>query len=224
VTQSESKHTVQVRDYFDERVGDYDAFYDPSSPLLRAFNRVFRKAVYLRRDQALELATQYGCQTLLDVGCGTGQNAVYFVRHGVGHVYGVDISAKMIKLAQDLAARANVGAKCEFHHLDFMNMPPGPKFDIAVACGVFDYVEDAHTFLSHMGKFATRVVYGSFPGWTLVRTPLRKIRYALRGCPTHFYRRRELIELFESVAFGDVRILPVPSGHLAWAVRDHGRK
>lgn len=215
----DSRHTTQVRTYFDHRVDAYDAFYDPPSPLLRAFNRVFRKDVYRRRDQALALALEHGCQTMLDVGCGSGQNSVYFARHGVANVHGVDISCEMIKLATELADRAEVADCCRFEELDFMRMEPGPKYDIVAACGVFDYVEHAGEFLAHMARFANRAIYGSFPGWTLVRTPLRKIRYALRGCPTHFYRRAEITALFEQVGFGVLGIRPVSSGYLAWAVR-----
>lgn len=215
----DSKHTAQVRDYFDDRVVDYDAFYDPPSAFARWFNRHFRKDVYRRRDQALAVACAQGCRTMLDVGCGSGQNSVYFVRHGVERVFGVDISAEMVKLAQRLAQEAGVAAQCEFRHLDFLQMPAGPQFDIVVACGVFDYVEHADEFLAHMAKFARRAVYGSFPGWTLVRSPLRKIRYALRGCPTHFYRRSELVDLFSRVGFGRTEILRVGSGHLVWAVK-----
>jgi SAM-dependent methyltransferase len=246
VTPDNSKHTVLVRDYFDARVADYDGFYDSPSWWARTFNRLFRKAVYLRRDQALTVTLRHGCRTMLDVGCGSGQNTVYFARHGVEHILGVDISAEMIRLASELAAHANVANQCHFLHLDFMNMPPpgggtgrtggtgilpvpsagtailpvNQKFDIVVACGVFDYVERADEFLAHMARFANRVIYGSFPGWTLVRSPLRKIRYALRGCPTHFYRRHELVALFEKVGFGQTEIMPVPSGHLAWATRN----
>ncbi len=215
-----SKHTVLVRDYFDGRVADYDAFYDPPSAWLRLFNRVFRKAVYLRRNQALAVSLQHGCRTMLDVGCGSGQNSVYFVRKGIEQVFGLDISAEMIRLAESLAGQAGVADRCTFQHVDFMKMPAGPKYDSVVACGVFDYVEQPDEFLAHMARFANRVIYGSFPGWTLVRTPLRKIRYALRGCPTRFYRRADLIELFRGVGFGRTEILPVPSGHLVWAVRD----
>jgi cyclopropane fatty-acyl-phospholipid synthase-like methyltransferase len=219
VTQG-SKHSAQVREYFDDRVVDYDAFYDPPSAWARWFNHRFRKDVYLRRDQALAVARAQGCRTMLDVGCGSGQNSVYFVRHGLERVVGIDISAEMIKLARHLAEAAGVAAQCDFQHLDFLEMPVGPRFGIVVACGVFDYVENADRFLAHMAKFAGRVVYGSFPGWTLIRSPLRKIRYALRGCPTHFYRRRELKELFNGVGFGRLEILRNASGHLAWAVRE----
>jgi 2-polyprenyl-3-methyl-5-hydroxy-6-metoxy-1,4-benzoquinol methylase len=219
VRQNDSKHTAQVRDYFDERVTDYDAFYETGSPFWRAFNRIFRKAVFLRRDQALRVALQHGCKTMLDVGCGSGRNSIYFAHKGVEQVCGVDISPEMIREAQQVAERAGVGSRCNFQHLDFMQMPLGPKFDIVVACGVFDYVQQPEEFLHRMAQFANRVIYGSFPGWTLVRTPLRKLRYALRGCPTHFYRRRDLTGLFGRTGFGSAEIMPVASGHLVWAVR-----
>jgi ubiquinone/menaquinone biosynthesis C-methylase UbiE len=219
MTRETSRHTARVQTYFDERVADYDAFYDPPSAVARQFNRVFRKAVFMRRDQVAELARRFNCRTVLDVGCGSGRNSVWFARNGIEHVVGIDISKEMIEEAEVLSRQAGVETRCEFRQMDFMNMPAGSRFDMVVALGVFDYVERAEDFLRHMSKFADRVVYGSFPGWTLVRSPLRKIRYALRGCPTHFYRRAELRALFDGVGFGPAEFKPVPSGCLAWAAR-----
>ena len=217
--QESSKHTARVQTYFDERVADYDAFYDPPSALARHFNRVFRKAVFLRRDHTIELARRFNCRTVLDVGCGSGRNSVWFARNGIEHVSGIDISREMIEEADLLARQAGVESRCEFRHLDFMSMPKGSRFDMVVALGGFDYVAQAEEFLRHMSQFADRVIYASFPGWTLVRSPLRKVRYALRGCPTHFYRRPELNRLFDAVGFGPAGFKPVPSGCLAWAAR-----
>ena len=214
-----SEHTEKVHGFFDARVAAYDAFYDPPSRFNRWFNRVFRKAVFMRRDQTVVLARQYGCKTVLDVGCGSGQNSVWFVRNGIERVYAIDISADMVDQARDLAERAGVADRCEFHVADFMEMERGPRFDLVAALGVFDYVESPEKFLRHMSGFADRVIYGSFPGWTLVRSPLRKVRYSLRGCPTHFYRQPELTALFESVGFGEMGQRAVPSGRLAWAAK-----
>ena len=213
-----SDHTVKVRDYFDERMAAYDAFYDEPSRFGRWFNRTFRKAVYLRRDQTAILAERYQCRTLLDVGCGSGQNSVWFVRHGIERVLGLDFSAEMIEEARTLALRAGVTDRCDFQQQDFVSLPAGQRFDMVCALGVFDYVANPEAFLRHMARFANRVVYASFPGWTLVRSPLRKLRYTLRRCPTHFYRRHEVGALFEKVDFGPTGLRPVPSGHLAWAV------
>lgn len=161
-----SEHATKVRKFFDRRVTAYDAFYEPASTLHRRFNRIFRKAVYLRRDQTMELAKRYGCKSVLEVGCGSGQNAVWFVRNGAERVTGVDISSEMVDKATELAAAAGVSDRCVFQHNDFLAMAEGPRFDLVVAVGVFDYVEDSRTFLTHMMKFADRVVYVSFPGWT----------------------------------------------------------
>ncbi len=215
-----SDHTDKVRDYFDDRVTAYDAFYDESSHLRRWANRTFRKAVYLRRDRTTELAESHRCRTLLDVGCGSGRNSVWFVRHGIERVFGLDFSVEMIQEAQCLAERAGVAGRCEFQAGDFLAFPTGRRFDMVCALGVFDYVEQAEPFLRHMTQFADRVIYASFPGWTLVRSPLRKLRYALRSCPTRFYRRSEVRTLFEAVGFGPVHLKPVPSGCLAWAVKE----
>ena len=212
-------HTVKVRDYFDDRVAAYDAFYDQPSRFGRWFNRTFRKAVYLRRDQTAILAGRHHCRTLLDVGCGSGQNSVWFVRHGIERVWGLDISAEMVEESRALAGRAQVADRCEFQEGDFVSWPTGQRFDMVCALGVFDYVEHPEPFLRHMAQFADRVIYASFPGWTLVRSPLRKLRYALRRCPTHFYRHSEVRALFEGVGFGPMQLKPVPSGYLAWAVK-----
>ncbi len=214
-----SKHDEQVRDFFDTWVSSYDAFYEERSLLGRWFNRVFRKAVYLRRDGVLLLARQYGCKSVLDVGCGSGRNTVYWAQQGIDQLLGVDVSAEMIRLASEVARQAGVADRCQFQHMDFMATQPSRKYDMVAACGVFDYVLDAVPFLRHMATYAERIIYGSFPSKTLVRTPLRKLRYALRGCPTHFYSRRDLEALFDAVGFGRREIKPISSGYLAWAVK-----
>jgi predicted TPR repeat methyltransferase len=222
VARDTSDNTRKVQGYFDARKADYDAFYEPPSAFGRWFNRVFRKAVYLRRDQALLLAKRYGCRTVLDVGCGTGRNAIWWAHQGLERLHGVDISQEMIGEARALAARANLGDRCTFEFGNFMTWTTDRRYDLVVACGVFDYVTDAAALLGHMSEFADKVVYGSFPGWTLVRTPLRKVRYALRGCPTHFYRRHEIERAFENAGLGVCELKAVPSGYLAWAVKGQG--
>ena len=214
------KHDSQVRDYFEAHVADYDAFYEPGSGLQRWFNRLFRKAVYLRRDEVLNLARRFDCRTLLDVGCGSGRNTAWWARNGVASLHGVDVSLEMIKLAKQVAAEAGVEDRCCFEHADFAEWESSQKYDLVASCGVFDYLLDAESVLNRMARFANRVIYGSFPGWTLLRSPLRKLRYLARGCPTHFYRRRELEEIFHAVGFGVFEIKPIDGGYLVWSYRE----
>ncbi len=220
MTQDTSDHTSKVRSFFDDRVAPYDAFYDQPSRFGRWFNRKFRMAVYLRRDQTVELAKRYACRTLLDVGCGGGRNSVWFVRHGIQRLCGLDLSAEMIAKSRALAASAGVADQCEFLHGDLLSFDDEQHFDIVCALGVLDYIEHPGPFLARMAQSADRVIYASFPGWTLIRSPLRKLRYAVRGCPTHFYRQSEIRALFDALAFGPVHVKPIPSGCLAWAVKE----
>ena len=213
------QHDTQVRDYFEARTAEYDAFYEPSSRIERSFNRVFRKAVYLRRDEVITIANRFGCRSVLDVGCGSGRNMIYWAHNGLERLHGVDVSPEMVMIAKSISERAGVADRCTFDVADFTQWGSDNQYDMVVACGVFDYVVDAESFLAHMARMAKHVIYGSFPGWTLVRSPLRKLRYALRGCPTHFYRRKELDRIFTRVGFGPLEVKQNSAGHLAWSYR-----
>jgi hypothetical protein len=59
-------------------------------------------------------------------------------------------------------------------------------YDLAVALGVFDYVDDPVALLTRMGRAAPHAV-GSFPAPGL-RLLLRKVRYGARGVGVHGYR------------------------------------
>ena len=140
------EHAELIRGYFDDRMADYDAFYEPPSEFWRWFNHTFRKAVYLRRDEVLALADRFDCQDVLDVGCGSGRNTVWWARHGIAALHGVDVSREMIDEARAIAARAGVSEQCTFELADFEEWSSDRMWDLAAACGVFDYVIDAEAF------------------------------------------------------------------------------
>jgi SAM-dependent methyltransferase len=71
----------------------------------------------------------------LEVGCGTGTNAIYLAQHGFD-VVGVDISPLAIENARGKAQR-----HCRFEAVDFLNeTPPGGPFEFVFDRGCF------HTF------------------------------------------------------------------------------
>jgi SAM-dependent methyltransferase len=71
----------------------------------------------------------------LEIGCGTGTNAIYLARHGFD-VVGVDISRLAVE-----SARVKAGEHCRFETLDFLNeSPPGGPFEFVFDRGCF------HTF------------------------------------------------------------------------------
>ena len=221
MTKTTLKHSEQVRDHFDDRWSQYNGFYEPSSRFHRWLNHVFRKAVYARRDQVLTLAKQFNCRSVLDIGSGGGHNAAWWALHGIQRVHGVEFSPKMIHEAHVVTELAGVANQCTFELADFMQWESDQRYDMVVACGVFDYVVEAEAFLRHMSRFATKVVYASFPKWTLFRSPIRRVRYKLRGCPTFFYSQNEIKILFQAADLGDLAIQETDAGYLAWSIEHH---
>lgn len=87
----------------------------------------------------------------LDVGCGTGSNAIW-LRQQDFTVVGVDSSEIAIERAREKARRAEVD--CKFHVLDFLDHDiPGAPFDFVFDRGCF------HHFLEYdkLGQFAEKV-------------------------------------------------------------------
>jgi SAM-dependent methyltransferase len=73
----------------------------------------------------------------LEVGCGTGTNAVYLARRGF-EVVGVDVSGRAIE-----RARAKSGGCCRFERIDFLNeAPPGGPFQFVFDRGCFHTFDD----------------------------------------------------------------------------------
>jgi SAM-dependent methyltransferase len=84
----------------------------------------------------------------LDVGCGTGTNALFLAEHGF-EVLGVDISPLAIE-----KARAKAGGRCRFEVRDFLaSDTPGGPFDVVFDRGcwhVFDEAADRERFAARV--------------------------------------------------------------------------
>ncbi|MEB2314146.1 MAG: class I SAM-dependent methyltransferase [Sorangiineae bacterium] len=86
----------------------------------------------------------------LDVGCGTGTNAIYLAEHGF-EVVGVDLSPLAIERARSKSAGL---AGLALHSLSFLDDEvPGGPFDLVYDRGVFHIFDEA----SERARFAERV-------------------------------------------------------------------
>lgn len=73
--------------------------------------------------------------TILDVGCGNGDNAIYLASCGF-EVTGVDVSAKAIEIAKQKASKA--GVDVTFIVLDALKIDTlNKKFDTVLDCGLY---------------------------------------------------------------------------------------
>jgi ubiquinone/menaquinone biosynthesis C-methylase UbiE len=107
--------------------------------LLLLFLTQGREQVY--RKDLLDLADVAAGHRVLDVGCGTGTQAIAAWRRSQpgGSVVGVDISEKMLAAARRKARRA--GLEIAFHHADLAQLPfNDARFDVVTITTVMHMV------------------------------------------------------------------------------------
>jgi SAM-dependent methyltransferase len=92
------------------------------------------------------------CRTM-EVGCGTGTNAIYLAQHGF-EVVGVDISPLAVE-----HARAKANGRCRFEPVDFLNeTPPGGPFHFVFDRGCFHTFDEDHERARFAEKVAANLV------------------------------------------------------------------
>ena len=143
---------------------------------------------------------------MLDVGCGPGRYAIALARRGAQRVLGVDVSERMIELARAEAIRAGVADRCEFVVARFADLPLQEQFDVVVATGYFDYLEDPLTDLSAMVRACRGRIFASFPMRFEPRAAVRKLRFRLAGGYVRFYTKRDVERLFAGAGVGGDKV------------------
>jgi 2-polyprenyl-3-methyl-5-hydroxy-6-metoxy-1,4-benzoquinol methylase len=202
-----------VRDYFERRADRFDAVYEARKPLRqRAVDRLFRRVVVERFRLITNLAPLPGEWTALDVGCGPGRYTVALAGAGATRVLGVDSAASMIDLGRILAEEAGVSERCEFRNLSFLDLDLEERFDVVVATGYFDYLEDPAPHLSKMATHCRGRIFASFPKRWEVRTPIRKLRFAVARAYVRFYSGREVRELIAQAGIPPDRVSLIDLG------------
>ncbi len=206
--------TSEVKTYFTDRARLFDSHYEGETAFERRFNSVFRKPMFDRFVYTIEGIGKAAGKRVLDIGCGSGRYCVEIAKAGA-HVTGIELSTEMLKMAEERVKAVGVADKVKLIEADFVawaDQQKGRAFDVAFAMGVLDYVEDAPAFIQRMGKVA-KTVMASFPKPTLVRMPLRKLRYGLRNCPVHFYREIDIRQMFEKAGLTKLDIRPMGPGY-----------
>ncbi|MCD4823075.1 MAG: class I SAM-dependent methyltransferase [Phycisphaerae bacterium] len=205
----EQTHKEKVKSYWTHIANEWDDLYESKTSLGRWFNRVFRKAIFMRVEEALKACLDNSCKTVLDIGCGSGRPACVMAKSAVEQITGIDVATSMIGLANKLAQENGLADKCQFMVADFSETSYEKTFDAVIALGVLDYVDDSVAFLTKMRTSAKKIIFFSAPKPTLVRSPLRKIRYTFRKCPITFYTRAKLDKVMKGAGFHRFDIKPL---------------
>ena len=208
-----------VRKYFDRTAQKFDLIYSEKKNLLLKF-----LDQYLRRDMnerfvlTFEHCGKIKDKIILDVGCGSGRYAIEFALRGANKVVGVDFAESMISLADKNAKEAEVHNVCHFINADFLAYRFDDLYDISVAMGVFDYVSDPKPILTKLKDITSAKIIVSFPSRSIIRTPIRKIRYRFKNCPVYFYDRENIEDIIRDSGFRDYQIIKIKGSGLDYFV------
>ncbi len=207
----------RVRTRFEDKAQQFDDLYEDERWLVRTL----RPGLFRRRKLAVDTVAAYDAPRVLDVGCGSGRIGEFVLEAGASHYVGVDFSEPMIDLARARLTRFE--SRTELIVDDFLTAPLEGPFQVILAVGLFDYVPEPHRFSQRMFELCAPggCVVGSFPTWSLVKGPVRKVRYEWIGhCPIFNYSRRELELMFGAGGFGRIEVVaPGRSGYLVRAYR-----
>jgi SAM-dependent methyltransferase len=204
--------TGRVREHFRKKAFSFDHLYDED----HALQRLVRPGLFNRRELALEVARDYDSPSVLDVGGGSGRIGEPILEQGAARYVDVDLSNTMLELARERLGR--FGDKVDLVQGDFLTAELAGPFDVVLALGYFDYIENAAVHVRRVGELCSGTAVASFPRWTWTKGPVRKLRYeVINNCPIFDYTPEGVSRLFADASFESVRVSPGTSGFLVRA-------
>jgi predicted RNA methylase len=192
----------QVKRFWNDVAHQFDAIYTgKKSPVARALDQWLRKDIYQRFDWVMQQAGDVRGKTICDVGCGSGRFVAALAKRGAAHVTGVDIAPEMLKLAQSLTSAEGVAERCTFVNSDVIDWKSTDKYDLTIAIGFWDYIQDPSTRLQVIRSITKGRFLSAWPRSGTIRAPIRKVRLTALGCPVYFFSRDDVYRYLEQAGF-----------------------
>ncbi len=108
------------------------------------------------QDDVLKVVSSVDVASILDVGCGSGENLARLARAGSYSLAGTDISSGGLELA-----RGRVGSAVPLHELDIEHARLTEKFDLVMSVQVVEHLIDDVAAIRNMAAMTRRYVYTS---------------------------------------------------------------
>lgn len=154
-------------------------------------------------------------QRILDVGCGVGPFALEFARNG-HQSWGIDVLEGMISRGRELADSLDLSERVHLQQGDIRHLEQhydGHFFDVAIACDIFEHLEDdaigeVLDGLCHVVKPGGTIIVQTSPGrfyywFTPARRKLMALLTPMAWLPDRMFSK--YVRLLESTVFRRVR-------------------
>lgn len=197
----------QVARFWNDIAEDFDSIYTGrKSAFARFLDQWLRKDIYQRFSWVMDRCGDVRGLRICDIGCGSGRFVTEFAKHGAGHVTGVDVAPEMLRLSKALVAQDGVADRCDFVLADVLNWQTSEVFDIAIAIGFWDYIQDPPERLRLIRRLTGKTFLSAWPRFWTWRMPVRKVRLQyIQGCPVYFFRRSQVTKMLREAGFEVVR-------------------
>jgi ubiquinone/menaquinone biosynthesis C-methylase UbiE len=207
-------------DYFDARVGQYLDIYRHHgvSPLGIYYWLRWHPLHRYRQIVRAALAEVDG-QRIVDLGCGVGTYALDLAARGA-HVTAVDVAPSMLAQTRRGAGLAGLDGRIDCIHADGAAWLAGSGrvFDVALAIGVFDYVDDPARWLRVI-RHHCRMLIATFPRQSM-RQMAASWRYRRAGLSSRVYTLEQLHRWLAASDWHSVRVTtPAFGGYVVIASR-----
>ena len=218
-----NKDLNDVKDYFYRSAGEFDTIYSgKKGKLLQLFDQYFRSDMYERFRLTMEYSGDLKEKTVLDLGCGSGRYSIDFAKNGVSKVVGIDLAESMLQIANRIAQENSVDNICEFNVGNIFEYQSDEPFDIVIAMGVFDYIENPLSLIEHMLSLSKDIIIASFPSYHAIRTSVRKVRYKIKKCPVYFYNYDTIEDILKKAGLIKYDIVKIKGAGMDYVV--HAQK
>lgn len=135
--------------YFEKRAKTYDIYMHV--PVISKIRKDERKMLNFLVDNHLDEK-----DSVLEIGCGTGYYTIYAAQR-CDNVTGIDLSEKMIKLADKKLRKKNI-KNVALIAADFTKANFDQTFDKILCVGVLDYMKDASVFLKKCSELSDTMI------------------------------------------------------------------
>lgn len=190
-----------TRRYFEKRADAIDRFYaQPTTG-----NHVLRRGPWRGRELAVSVLAGHPNASVLDLGCGPGRVAEAVIEVGAASYVGIDLSPHMLALA---GKRLNRFAAVELLEGDFLDLDIPRAFDVVLALGLFDYLEEPARAAEWMRARCSSTLLASFTRWDWLKGPIRHFHYELlHRCPIHDYTEPGVEAMLRGAGFSEVEFV-----------------